>query len=146
MSDKPQREQQRKEQQLPEGVTYNEESKKYFDADGVELSKSKVKALIKQASINAKKAAKPPQQKPQKDDQNQEKLGEKEELTDAQFYERRLAQVTAQLNKYRAGEPGVISPYPHYFPTDHTIPQFRKEYEHLQNGEEFIEIRKVRND
>lgn len=140
MSDKPQREQQRKEQQLPEGVTYNEESKKYFDADGVELSKSKVKALIKQASINAKKAAKPPQQKPQKDDQNQEKLGEKEELTDAQFYERRLAQVTAQLNKYRAGEPGVISPYPHYFPTDHTIPQFRKEYEHLKNGEELPDI------
>ena len=117
-------EKQQKEPALPQGVTRDEQGQ-YHDASGNIISKSKVKQLLKQESINAKKAAKPPpQQKQQKPDQ--EKLGEKEELTDAQFYERRLAQATAQLNKYRAGEPGVVSPYPHYFATDHTLAQFSK--------------------
>lgn len=131
-------EKQQKEPALPQGVT-RDENGVYRDADGNELSKSKVKQLLKKESINAKKAAKPPPQQ-KKQESDQEKLGEKEELTDAQFYERRLAQATAQLNRYRSGEPGAISPYPHYFPTDHTLAQFRKEYEHLQNGEELPDV------
>lgn len=131
-------ENQQKEPALPQGVTRDDQGV-YHDASGNVLSKSKVKQLLKQESINAKKAAKPPpQQKQQKPEQ--EKLGEKEELTDAQFYERRLAQATAQLNRYRSGEPGAVSPYPHYFPTDHTLAQFRKEYEHLKNGEELQDV------
>ena len=121
-----------KEPQLPQGVT-KDESGVYHDADGNVLSKSKVKQLLKQEQIAAKKAQKQPvQQKSSK--------GQEEELTDAQFYERRLAEVTSQLQSFRSGENGVVSPYPHYFPTDHNIQQFRAKYEHLKNSEEVTDV------
>lgn len=131
---------QNKEAKLPQGVTQNADGT-YTDADGNQISKSKVKQLLKQEQIAAKKAAKPAPAKKQPSEGAQgEKLGEHEDLTDAQFYERRLAQATAQLKDFRAGTEGVVSPYPHYFPTDHTISQFRTEYEHLQPGEELTDV------
>ncbi|OHT17579.1 lysyl-tRNA synthetase family protein [Tritrichomonas foetus] len=126
-----------KEPKLPQGVTRDAEGA-YRDADGNVLSKSKVKQLLKQEQIAAKKAQKqPPPTKKAADGAAQPE----EELTDAQYYERRLAEVTDQLNKYRSGDKSVVSPYPHYFPCDHTIQQFRQEFEGLKNSEEKTDIK-----
>ena len=120
---------QTKAPELPKGYTVDAEGN-YHDPEGNVVSKSKVKAALKAEKIAAKKEKKAPAQQPK-----QKKAEETEELDEAQYYQRRLAQVTKQLKEARENK-NIVSPYPHYFPVSHTIKKFREEFEGLTNGEE----------
>lgn len=125
--------QQSKAPELPKGYTIDSEGV-YHDAEGNVVSKSKVKAALKAEKIAANKAKKAPAQQQKKKDDSMEGLDE------AQYYERRLAQVTNQLKAARESK-DAVSPYPHYFPVTHSIKQFRAEFEGLANSEEKPEIK-----
>jgi lysyl-tRNA synthetase class 2 len=109
-----------KETELPEGYTKSPDGQ-IMDPVGNLVSKSKLKEIQKLARVAAAKSlAKqtttptdlPPVPEP------------------GEFYSRRLATVTDQLNRYRSGEP-VLSPYPHYFPVTMNLTQFRDQFDHL---------------
>jgi lysyl-tRNA synthetase class 2 len=57
-----------------------------------------------------------------------------------QYYTRRLALITDQLTKHRAGEP-IPSPYPHYFEVTRSLAAFITEYGHIAPKEELRSVR-----
>lgn len=133
--------------ELPEGYTVDD-SGVYHAPDGSVVSKNKLKAILKQQKVAAAKAAKaaarpaPAKEAKEAKDPNAitgDETPEELALKAKKFYETRLAEVTEQLRRFRAGEP-VVSPYPHHFAVDMTFQEFRNKYEGLATSEEKPEI------
>ena len=135
-------EQQKQAPQVPIGYTLDADGV-YHDAEGNVVSKNKIKTILKLQAKEARNAGKPKAEKPQKkqaegaeavDDEEAEKLEA------AHFHERRLKEVTDQLNAARK-DLTLKSPYPHKFHVSHTFKEFDEQFSHLKAGEELPDVK-----
>ena len=58
----------------------------------------------------------------------------------AHYHDRRLAEVTKQVEAHRK-DLSLPSPYPHKFNVSHTFKQFYAQFEHLKAGEELPDVK-----
>lgn len=126
--------------EIPDGYTLDENGV-YHDAEGKEVSKNQIKAILKKQKIAKAKAAKPQAQQPKKAAQSEAQTEEDEEAEAQAYYTRRLDEMTKRLASARADPEHVVSPYPHHFDVTHTFQKFIEEYTALQPGEEKTDIK-----
>ena len=113
--------------QVPEGYTLDSEGV-YHDSEGNVVSKSKIKQILKTQVRSQNKPAK-------KEEMKVELTEEDEKKEAANYHERRLAEVTAQLEEARR-DLTKQSPYPHKFECTHTFKEFTAQFSELKPQEE----------
>ncbi|CAK9439035.1 uncharacterized protein LODBEIA_P32590 [Lodderomyces beijingensis] len=101
------------------------------DATGEQVSKTELKRRQKQRAIEAKKASKAP---PAAAPKVAKKKDDMADLNPNQFFEIRSRQIE-ELREKNNVDPTAFNPYPHKFHVTKRLPEFVKEYGHLQRGE-----------
>ena len=129
--------------QIPEGYTLDAEGV-YHDAEGNVVSKSQIKTILKLQAKAARNANKPAPAAKKAAATNPEYEGLSEEEIEkreaAHYHDRRLAEVTKQVEAHRK-DLSLPSPYPHKFNVSHTFKQFYAQFEHLKAGEELPDVK-----
>jgi lysyl-tRNA synthetase class 2 len=109
--------------ELPAGFTRGADGQVY-DAEGNAASKGRIKEAFRRQERAARvAAARPPP------------AADAPEPDAREFYERRLADITARLARARA-DPALPSPYPHFFAVSHGLAAFHTAFAALARGEE----------